>query len=192
MNAVKELALKQPHRVELMPLARLLRHWNTAHNLVSRKLDDEAVLNLLWEATAFERLLPAGAEVADLGAGAGIPTLPLALIRPDLKITAVEPRQKRCVWLRFAAAKLNLSLTVLESNWDPEWDHFERLISRAVFPPEDFEERVGACAPRSLQMTGLHAAQDHRARYTIYRQEEPIGLILAGVSSADETGAMKR
>jgi 16S rRNA (guanine527-N7)-methyltransferase len=189
MDAVKELALKPSHRAELRPLAELLCQWNKAHNLVSRKLSDDQILNLLWEATAFERLLPQGAEVADLGAGAGIPALPLALIRSDLKITAVEPRQKRCVWLRFAAAKLGISMTVLEASWKPEWDHFERVISRAVFAPKDFEAKVGASAARSLQMTGLNAGRDHRSRYTVLRERQRVGLILAGASVADKLGA---
>ena len=110
MTNVTTLTLNPEHRAKLNGLASLLTTWNKAHNLVSRKLERDQLLNLLWEATAFEQFLPQNAYVADLGSGAGIPALPLALVRPDLKIEAVEPRQKRCTWLRFAQTELGCSL----------------------------------------------------------------------------------
>ena len=73
-------------------IPRLLEQWNGAHNLVSRQMDLEQIQDLLWECTAFAPLLPLNAHVADLGSGAGLPALPLAVIRPDLRIEAVEPR----------------------------------------------------------------------------------------------------
>ena len=43
--------------------------------------------------------IPAGASVADLGSGAGLPGLVLAIGRPDLRITLVEPLQRRTTFL---------------------------------------------------------------------------------------------
>ncbi len=53
--------------------------------------------------------LPAeGATVCDIGAGAGFPTLPLAILRPDLQITAVDSTEKRMRYVENAAALLGL------------------------------------------------------------------------------------
>ncbi len=41
------------------------------------------------------RLVPEGATVADLGSGAGLPGLVLALARPDLRVTLIEPMARR-------------------------------------------------------------------------------------------------
>ena len=180
MTSPTPLQLDPKHRAQLAPLGALLTQWNKAHNLVSRKLSEDQLLDLLWEATAFERFLPLGANVADLGSGAGIPALPLAVIRPDLKIEAVEPRQKRCTWIRFAQQKLVCPLTVTQARWQPDWDHFDFVISRAVFPPAEFCDAVGALAPRSLQMTGESVTSQGRARYRIVRGDVDAGLILAG------------
>ena len=180
MTNVTTLTLNPEHRAKLNGLASLLTTWNKAHNLVSRKLESNQLLNLLWEATAFERFLPQNAYIADLGSGAGIPALPLALVRPDLQIEAVEPRQKRCTWLRFAQTELGCSLRINQKRWEPSWSHFDRVISRAVFPPNDFCQEVGELAPLSLQMTGDVSISDGRTTYRVLRGREPAGLILAG------------
>lgn len=49
---------------------------------------------------AGEAFFPVGATVADIGAGAGFPTLPLAIVRPDLHITAVDATAKRVTFIQ--------------------------------------------------------------------------------------------
>ena len=182
MSTVTTLTPKPDHRGQLEPLGALLMQWNRAHNLVSRQMTADAVLDLLWEATVFERFLPEGICVADLGSGAGIPALALAIIRQDLRIEAVEPRSKRCTWLRYASSQLNCPIKVTEGRWDPTWKHFDRVVSRAVFPPDQFCEAVGALADVSLQMTGDTAPDDGRRSYALTRGGERVGLVLAGTS----------
>jgi 16S rRNA (guanine(527)-N(7))-methyltransferase RsmG len=180
MPNVIPLTLDPKQRQPLKNLAVLLLKWNVAHNLVSRKMNLEQIIDLLWESSAFLPFLPHGAQVVDLGSGAGIPALPLAVLRPDLKITALEPREKRCVWLRFAATRLNLDVAVAQMRWAPEWDHYDLVVSRAVFPPKEFCTRVGALAPYSLQMTGEKPPGETRQAYSILRGQTDAGLILAG------------
>ena len=45
-------------------------------------------------------LIAENAKVADVGSGAGLPGLALAIARPDLDLTLVEPLERRCVWLQ--------------------------------------------------------------------------------------------
>lgn len=172
--------LDSAHGAPLAPLADLLWKWNRAHNLFSRRLSREQLDHLLLECLAFDGFLPPDQRVADLGSGAGLPGLPLALLRPDLKISLVEPRAKRCTWLRYAAQTLNLDLQVIEGHWDPAWDHYDRVVSRAVFPPDTFLESVGNLAPWSLQMTGPSAKpDDNRRAIEVRLGGEARGLILA-------------
>ncbi|MEI9907376.1 MAG: RsmG family class I SAM-dependent methyltransferase [Actinomycetota bacterium] len=70
----------------------------------------------IWERHIFNslpvmELIPLNASVIDLGSGAGLPGIPLALARPDLKITLIEPLQRRVDFLLEASA--DLSITVL-------------------------------------------------------------------------------
>jgi 16S rRNA (guanine527-N7)-methyltransferase len=69
------------------------------------RLWDRHVLNCLALSTA----LPAEASVADLGSGAGLPGLVLAIGRPDLRVTLVEPLLRRATFLDEAVAELGLA-----------------------------------------------------------------------------------
>lgn len=55
-----------------------------------------------------EELVPTDARVADVGSGAGLPGLPLALVRPDLHVVLVEPLLRRATFLSEAVAELGL------------------------------------------------------------------------------------
>lgn len=68
----------------------------------------------LWErhilnSLAVAELVPHGASVADLGSGAGLPGLVLAIGRPDLSVTLVEPLLRRTTFLDEVVAELGLS-----------------------------------------------------------------------------------
>jgi 16S rRNA (guanine527-N7)-methyltransferase len=52
--------------------------------------------------------IPSRAVVVDLGAGAGLPGLPIAVVRPDLEVTLTEPRQTRAAFLELAVERLQL------------------------------------------------------------------------------------
>ncbi len=56
-----------------------------------------------------EELVPSGARVADVGSGAGLPGLPLALVRPDLRVVLVEPLLRRATFLSEAVEALGLA-----------------------------------------------------------------------------------
>jgi 16S rRNA (guanine527-N7)-methyltransferase len=67
----------------------------------------------LWErhllnCALLSDLLPPGASVIDVGAGAGLPGIPLAVRRPDLVVTLVEPLLRRATWLQTVLADLAL------------------------------------------------------------------------------------
>jgi 16S rRNA (guanine527-N7)-methyltransferase len=64
------------------------------------RLWDRHVLN----GAAVGEVLPADASVVDVGSGAGLPGIPLALARPDLRITLLEPMARRVAWLESVAS----------------------------------------------------------------------------------------
>lgn len=57
-------------------------------------------------------LVPEGVAVVDLGSGAGLPGIALAVARPDLRITLVEPLERRVAWLESVVADLGLDVVV--------------------------------------------------------------------------------
>jgi 16S rRNA (guanine527-N7)-methyltransferase len=77
-----------------------LQQWNARIDLTAARSEDELVDLMLADALVLAPRIAAGARVVDVGTGAGAPGLALALLRPDLRLTLVEPLGKRAAFLR--------------------------------------------------------------------------------------------
>jgi 16S rRNA (guanine527-N7)-methyltransferase len=80
-------------------------------------------------------LAPAGATVADLGSGAGLPGLVLAIGRPDLRVTLVEPMARRVTFLEEARDRLGLDNVEVVRGRAQEWRderRFDVVTARAL------------------------------------------------------------
>jgi 16S rRNA (guanine527-N7)-methyltransferase len=78
----------------------LLVAWNARVDLTAARGSDELADLMLADALVLSSRIPAGARLVDVGTGAGAPGLALALLRPDLRVTLVEPLVKRGAFLR--------------------------------------------------------------------------------------------
>ena len=85
-----------------------------------------------------EEYIPEGATLCDVGCGGGFPTLPLAIVRPDLKITALDSTEKKLKFVSLMAEKLDLNVTTLsaraeEVGQSKEYrESFDCVCARAV------------------------------------------------------------
>ena len=82
-------------------------------------------------------LVPDGARVVDLGSGAGLPGLPLALARPDLSVVLVEPLARRVDWLREVVEDLGLPVEIERGRAEEpgvraRWEGADVVTARAV------------------------------------------------------------
>lgn len=85
---------------------------------VERGLLGPREVDRLWErhllnSAAVGELIAADERVVDVGSGAGLPGVPLALARPDLSVTLVEPMLRRSEFLREAVGVLGLDVAVV-------------------------------------------------------------------------------
>ena len=81
---------------------------------VERGLVGPREIERMWDrhinnSAVLEELIPQGVSVIDVGSGAGLPGIPLAIVRPDLKITLLEPLARRVDYLNEVIADLGLS-----------------------------------------------------------------------------------
>lgn len=102
----------------------------------------------LFNCAAMMGLLPHGCTVADVGSGAGLPGLVLAIGRPDIRVSLIEPLQRRVNFLDLAVAELDLAerVEVLHGraeDFDPGVG-FDVVTSRAVGA---LTKLVGWCLP---------------------------------------------
>lgn len=149
----------------LAKFVELLLRWNRVYNLTGIRGADEILDRHLIESFALRALLR-GARVADVGTGAGLPGVPLAIVEPDRTFTLIESRAKRVRFLRHVVAELNLRNTEVAHG---RAEHlrverpFDTVLARAVAPPA---ELLSICrhltAPGSILLlltaTHLHDA----------------------------------
>jgi 16S rRNA (guanine527-N7)-methyltransferase len=100
----------------------------------------------LWErhllnCAVITDLMPADSSVCDIGSGAGLPGIVLAIRRPDLSVTLLEPLLRRTTFLELAVTRLGLDNVTVhrgraeEMHGDSEWaGGFDVVTSRAVAP----------------------------------------------------------
>jgi 16S rRNA (guanine527-N7)-methyltransferase len=79
-------------------------------------------------------LVPSGAKVADVGSGAGLPGIPMAIAQPEAEFTLIEPMERRANWLTQVVADLGLSnVEVIRARAeDVQRTDFDIVTARAV------------------------------------------------------------
>ena len=94
---------------KLFALTEFMLAENEKYNLTAITEPKAIILNHYADCATLSEHLPNGARIIDVGCGAGFPTLPLALLRPDLKITALDATAKRVAYVDSAAKLLGLT-----------------------------------------------------------------------------------
>ena len=87
----------------------ILLEENEKYNLTAIKEPGKIILAHYADCAALAKILPAGARIIDVGCGAGFPTLPIAILRPDVQITALDSTAKRTAFVEMVAAALSLT-----------------------------------------------------------------------------------
>ncbi len=100
-----DLALSTP----LLDYLALLVRWNATYNLTAIRDPREMVAKHLLDSLAMHPYVDGIASLADLGTGAGLPGIPLAIAKPGLRVSLVESNGKKVRFLRESIRKLGLS-----------------------------------------------------------------------------------
>ena len=124
----------------LLAYLALLARWNRTYNLTAvrdpREMVSKHLLDSLAMAPFLDTLAARGGRLADLGTGAGLPGIPLAIARPGLQVALVESNGKKARFLREAVRQLGLSgrVRVLECRGEAvdEPGAHDCLVARAL------------------------------------------------------------
>lgn len=115
---------------------------------------------------ALTSVLSEGVDVVDIGSGAGLPGLPVAILRPDLRMTLVESLQRRSQFLELAVDELGLAdrVTVVRGRAEEQHLSPDVVTCRAVAP---LEKLIKWTAPQFLPDGQLIALKGDRAEQEV-------------------------
>jgi 16S rRNA (guanine527-N7)-methyltransferase len=165
------LELGQPRQQTLLEYLALLMKWNSSYNLTAIRDPEEMVARQLLDSLSILPLVQGG-RILDVGTGAGLPGIPLAICMPDADFTLLDSNGKKTRFVR--QAKLELGL----NNLEVEQMRVEQLAAAQGF--DTITCRAFAALPKIVALTsGLLA---------------PRGILLAmkGTVPEEEVAGLRR
>jgi 16S rRNA (guanine527-N7)-methyltransferase len=118
---------------QLLAFIDLIQKWNKAYNLTAIKDKQDMVsLHLLDSLTVLPYLQ--GDRIIDIGTGAGLPGIPLAICRPDLNFTLLDSNAKKTRFVQQAVLELKLTNVEIRQSRVEDFHpniHFDTVITRA-------------------------------------------------------------
>ncbi len=93
---------------KLFLLTQIMLRTNKTMNLTAIKDEKSIILKHYVDSVTISKYIPEGSDILDVGCGAGFPTLPLAIFRPDISITALDSTEKRIRYVNSTAKELDL------------------------------------------------------------------------------------
>jgi len=187
-SAALGLALADTQVATLECYLDLLEKWNRVYNLTAIRERSRMVTHHLLDSLA---VLPhvRGPRVLDVGSGAGLPGIPLAVAGPALHVTLLESNHKKSAFLTQAVAELQLAnvQVVMErvESWQPE-ARFDTIVSRAFAELGEFASLAGRLlAPQGVlaAMKGVHPFEEIERLPQGYRVQQVVRLRVPGLDA---------
>ena len=125
----------EPHFSKLDQFAQILIEDGVKLGLIGPREVDRIWDRHILNCAAISELITDGQSIIDIGSGAGLPGLVLAILNPNSKVTLIEPMQRRCDFLTKTVEKLDLkNVSILKDRAENVDTHAQVVTSRAVAP----------------------------------------------------------
>lgn len=180
------LALPPPTQQRLLDYVALLQKWNKVYNLTAVREAQKMVGHHLLDCLAVVPHVSA-ATILDVGSGAGLPGIPLALALPRAQVTLLDSGHKKAAFLRQAVIELKLANAEVVCERVEDWRpsrRFELVISRAFSDLPEFAALAGhLVAPGGVlaAMKGVYPHAELAQLPAEYRLKQALPLPVPGV-----------
>jgi len=187
-QGIAELGLPVADDVQrkLLAYVALIEKWNRIHNLTALRDREEMVYGHLLDSLAVAPHV-AAATILDVGSGAGLPGIPLALIWPDSKVALLDSNHKKAAFMRQAIIELAIDNATVVCERVERWQSTERfglVISRAFSDLGEMLRLAGhLCAPEGTiaAMKGVYPTAELAEVGDRYRLREVLKLRVPGL-----------
>ena len=133
-----KLQLSDEQQLQLLHYLQQLLFWNKAYNLTAIKDDQQALIKHIFDSLSIVPFLPAG-DLLDIGTGAGLPAVIVAICQPQRAVTALDSNQKKIRFIKQITSELGLkNLTPVASRIEAHVGTYQVITSRAFASLVDF------------------------------------------------------
>ncbi len=186
---IAQLGLEATPEVQqkLLNYLALLQKWNKVYNLTAIRQPEQMVSHHLLDSLAVLPYLWPGRWL-DVGCGAGLPGVVLALMRPEWTFTMLDSNSKKTSFVQQAAIELglrNVSVCCARvEDWQTE-ERFDGIISRAFAETADFTAQTGRLLAREGRWVAMKGAPEQELKRlpTDVRVERIIPLQVPGLDA---------
>ena len=182
--AAMGIALPEGGIDRLAQYLRLLEKWNRVHNLTAVRDPEQMVALHILDSLSILPNVANARRLVDVGTGAGLPGIPLAVARPDLPVALLASSHKKATFLEQARVELSLGNVevVCErvERWNPE-AKFDVAVSRAFAELADFVQgarHLVAPGGALLAMKGVHPFEEIARLPAGCRLEQVVELLV--------------
>ena len=192
-----DIALPLPAAGQLIAYLELIAKWNRVYNLTAIREADRALTHHVLDCLA---VLPhlEGGRTADVGSGAGLPGIPLALARPDWRVTLIESNHKKSTFLAQVLSELRIQNAAVAADRveavEPAGG-FDLVISRAFSDLPEYARLAGRLvAPEGTlaAMKGLYPDEELALLPPAWQVDRVIPLKVPGIEAARHLVTLKR
>jgi 16S rRNA (guanine527-N7)-methyltransferase len=166
---------------KLLQYVVLLEKWNRTYNLTAIREPDRMLAHHLLDSLAVLPHVPSFSplRMIDVGSGAGLPGIPIALARPDWQVALLDSNGKKAAFLRQAAAELGLKncevIAMRVEDFRPE-HLFDVVITRAYAELAKFVADTAPLVRRSGRWLAMKGAYPREELARIGEQVRVIGV----------------
>jgi len=180
------LTLPAEVRPRLLDYLALMQKWNKTYNLTAVREPSKMVSHHVLDCLAVAPHL-AASTILDVGSGAGLPGIPLAMALPQATVTLLESNHKKAAFLQQAKTELKLDNVTVAcervEKWQPR-NAFEIVTSRAFSDLAEFVALAGRhAAPggRLAAMKGIYPHEEITQLPAGWRLDKSIELTVPGL-----------
>jgi 16S rRNA (guanine527-N7)-methyltransferase len=183
------LTLERDVEQRLLDYIALIEKWNRVYNLTAIREPEKMVSHHLLDSLGVAPHLHA-MRVLDVGSGAGLPGIPLALARPEMHVTLLDSNHKKVAFLNQAVMELKLKNAEVCSERVEAWqtqNRFDLIISRAFSDMDEFVRITRhLLAPGGMfaAMKGLHPYEEIDKLPSGCKVQQVLPLAIPGVEGA--------
>jgi 16S rRNA (guanine527-N7)-methyltransferase len=198
-EGVAQLALDLPPQAlpRLLEYLALLHKWNRIYNLTAVREPSRMVSHHLLDSLA---VLPhvAASSLLDVGSGAGLPGIPLAIAAPGMQVTLLEANHKKSAFLQQAKLELKLDNVAIVCERVEHWragGPFDIVISRALSELAEFVLLAGRHVTSGGQLAAMKGLYPHEELARLpadWRLQRAISLAVPGLRAQRHLLLMER